>query len=335
MIIGFVYDLKKDYLDEGFSKEDAAEFDSEETINAIHAAIERLGYTCERVGNCKALAKALAEGKRWDMVFNIAEGLGGRCRESYVPAMLDMYQIPYTFSDAMVCAMTLDKSMAKRIVAQAGLPTPPFFVVNKPRDIADVCLEYPLFAKPLDEGTGKGIDQNSKIDTPQQLEMVCLELLSAYGHPVLVEEYLPGREFTVGILGNDRDVRAIGSMEIKMTACDKPAIYSYTNKDEYEKRVTYDRVTEPVLKQQIETLAIDCYKALQCRDSGRVDLRCDKNGIPCFIEINPLAGLNPIHSDMCIIARNEGISYERLIGEILNNAFARTKTGVLKCQEAS
>ncbi len=329
-IVGFVYDLKKDYLDEGFSKEDVAEFDSEETINALHTTIEQLGYTVERIGNCKALARALVAGKRWDMVFNIAEGLGGRCRESYVPALLDMYDIAYTFSDAMVCAMTLDKSMAKRIVAQAGLPTPAFFVVNKPQDIADVRLEYPLFAKPLDEGTGKGIDQNSKIDTPQQLEKVCLELLSAYGHPVLVEEYLPGREFTVGILGNDKDVRAIGGMEIKMLACDEPAIYSFTNKDQYEKLVTYARLTEQPLKQQIESLAIDCYKALQCRDSGRVDLRCDKNGRPCFIEVNPLAGLNPIHSDLCIIARNEGISYEQLIGEILSNAFARKTAGECK-----
>jgi len=329
-IVGFVYDLKKDYLDEGFSKEDVAEFDSEETIGALHNTIEQLGYTVERIGNCKALAKALVAGKRWDMVFNIAESFGGRCRESYVPALLDMYDIPYTFSDAMVCALTLDKSMAKRIVAQAGLPTPAFKVVRKPQDIDEVSLQYPLFAKPLDEGTGKGITQDSKIDTPQQLKKVCLDLLSAYNHPVLVEEYLPGREFTVGVLGNDKDIRAIGGMEIKMLAANEPAIYSFTNKDEYEKRVTYSRLTEPKLKQEIESLAVECYKALECRDSSRVDIRCDRNGRACFIEINPLAGLHPVHSDICIIARNEGISYEQLIGQILKNAFARTNAGACK-----
>ncbi len=321
--IGLVYDLRKDYLENGLSEEDVAEFDSEETINFLYETICSFGYNVERIGNAKSLAQRLVEGCRWDMVFNIAEGLGGRCRESYVPALLDMYGIAYTFSDALVCALTLDKSMAKRIICQAGLPTAAFRVVRTITDLASVDLQYPLFAKPIAEGTGKGITANSKIETSIQLERVCMELLSAYGQPVIVEEFLPGREFTVGILGNGQNARAIGTMEIDILSSDEPGIYSFINKEECSIRVNYIRLEESLLKVEIERLAVESYNALQCRDSGRVDIRCDKNGSPCFIEINPLAGLHPTHSDLCIIAAHEGIEYRQLIGEILQNAFAR------------
>ncbi|OQA02578.1 MAG: D-alanine--D-alanine ligase B [Planctomycetes bacterium ADurb.Bin401] len=327
-LIGFVYDLRKDYLAEGFSEQDVAEFDSEDTINSIHKTIESLGYKVERIGNGKSLCKMLTSGKRWDMVFNIAEGIGGRCRESFVPSILEMHQIPYTFSDPLVCAATLDKAIAKKLVAQAKLATAKFAVIENEKDLKNVKLTYPLFAKPLAEGTGKGIDGNSYIENAKKIKKICLQLLSDYRQPVLIEEYLPGREFTTAILGSGSDAAVLGTMEIEMRSKDEPAIYSYINKEECESRINYHPVTDsPALKKKVEKLALDCYKILQCRDAGRVDIRCDQQGKPCFLEVNPLPGLHPSHSDLPMIAAQEGMSYKKLIGTILDNAYKRANNG--------
>ncbi|MCF7957866.1 MAG: ATP-grasp domain-containing protein [Phycisphaerae bacterium] len=327
-LVGIVYDLRSDYLSEGYSQEDVAEFDSDATIEFLQAAIERCGYRTERIGHGKALNLKLVAGHRWDMVFNVAEGFGGRNRESYVPTLLEMYNIAYTFSDPLTCALTLDKAMAKQWVAQQHLATPPFAVVETLDDVEAVHLDYPLFAKPLTEGSGKGIDQNSKIENATKLKTVCTELLSRYSQPVLVEEFLPGREFTVGILGTDKDARVLGTMEIELVFKNEPAIYSYLNKEECESRIHYHPLRDdPTLKEKVEQLALHCYQVLQCRDAGRVDIRCDHNGTPCFIEVNPLAGLHPHHSDLPMIATQEGMDYDALIGTILQNAFKRINTG--------
>ena len=322
--VGLVYDLRTDYLAEGYTEEQVAEFDSEETIAALESAIASLGYAVERIGRATRLCERLVKGDRWDMVFNIAEGMGGRCRESQVPAILELYGVPYTFSDAMVCATTLDKAVAKRLVAQAGLATPAFAVVRSAADIDTVTLRYPLFAKPLAEGTGKGIDQNSRIDTPTQLKAICTELLSKYSQPALVEEFLPGREFTVGIVGTGAAARVVGTMEIEMRKKDEPAIYSFLNKEECESRIFYHPIQDDMkLKAAVESLALNSYRVLECRDGGRVDVRCDAAGTPCFIEVNPLAGLHPTHSDLPMIATQEGMSYKDLIKAILDSAFER------------
>lgn len=335
-LVGLVYDLRSEYLSQGYSEEDVAEFDSDATIQLLQEAIERCGYRTERIGHGKALALKLAAGHRWDMVFNIAEGIGGRCRESYVPALLEMYGIPYTFSDPLICALTLDKAMAKQWVALHGLATPAFAVVETMADIDAVKLTYPLFAKPLAEGTGKGVDQNSKIENATKLKAVCAELLSRYGQPVLVEEFLPGREFTVGILGTGEGVSVLGTMEIELVSKHEPAIYSYLNKEECESRIHYHPLQDdPVLKEKVEQLSLRCYQVLQCRDAGRVDVRCDGDGEPCFIEVNPLAGLHPVHSDLPMIATQEGMSYDTLIGTILENAFKRFSTGSQKTWKIS
>jgi D-alanine-D-alanine ligase len=323
--IGLVYDLRSDYLKLGFSEADVAEFDFDGTIIAIQETIEMLGYETERIGNGWALAQALVEGKRWDMVFNIAEGLYGRCRESQVPALLELYQVPYIFSDPLVCAATLDKAIAKKLVASEGLATPGFFVVRTPADVYNVNLNYPLFAKPLAEGTGKGIDQNSKIENFQQLDSTCNELLEKYKQPVLVEEFLSGREFTVGIIGTGQKAKAIGTMEIEVITNGESAIYSYLNKEECDTRVRYSALREPKEKHEIESLALKCYQVLECRDGGRVDIRCDEQGKPYFLEVNPLAGLHPVHSDLPMIATREGMSFIDLIGAILQSAFERAE----------
>ncbi len=323
MIIGLTYDLRDDYLAQGFTEEQVAEFDSAATIAAIERTLQSIGYTTERIGNGLALARQLACGKRWDLVFNIAEGLSGRSREAQVPALLEMYGVPYTFSDPLVCALTLDKAMTKRVVASVGLYTPRFGVVASLDDVETLDLRFPLFAKPLAEGTGKGVDKDSRVDAAAALRRVCARLLERFAEPVLVEEYLPGREFTTAILGTGREARVVGTMEFAIRANAPAQDYSYEVKEQCEQCVDYFPMPRGDLRDQVEALALGAYRVLECRDTGRIDIRLDARGRPAFIEINPLPGLHPTHSDLPMIATQEGMSYEELIRRIIQSAFAR------------
>lgn len=326
MRIGLTYDLRRDYLALGCTEEQVAEFDSDETISCLESAIRSLGHETDLVGNAFSLCKRLARGNRWDLVFNIAEGLRGPFRESQIPAMLELYDIPYTFSDPLVCAVTLDKSLAKRLVLEAGIRTPPFRVVSTPADAAAVTLTYPLFAKPVAEGTGKGIDSSSRIESPAQLNRVCRHLLRRYSQAVLVEEFLPGREFTVGTLGNGRGARAIGTLEIVIPAPEHRGVYSYHTKELCEKLVQYIPIAPGRLRREVEDLALKAYRVLGCRDAARVDIRLGRSGRPAFLEINPLPGLHPTHSDLPMIATAAGMRYEDLIGAIINGATNRARS---------
>jgi D-alanine-D-alanine ligase len=323
VIIALTYDLRSEYLADGYSEDDVAEFDSDQTIEAIESAIRQNGYQTERIGNAFSLAKKLAAGQKWDLVFNVAEGLNGRCRESQVPALLELYGIGYTFSDPLVCALTLDKAMAKRVVRSAGLPTPDFAVIENLSQLADVSLKFPLFAKPLAEGTGKGIDRHSKIDSPGQLRDVSQKLLDRFDQPVLIEEYLPGREFTTAILGSGKNASVLGTMEFTIDKNAPAQDYSYEVKELCEEFVKYFPMTKGELRQEVEDLAIKTYRLLECRDAGRVDIRLDSDGRPSFMELNPLPGLHPTHSDLPMIAAQQSISYEQLIGTIIKNALER------------
>jgi D-alanine-D-alanine ligase len=324
--VGLVYDLRDDYLAEGFSEEQVAEFDSAATINFLEQALRSCGYATERIGNGLTLARQLACGKRWDLVFNIAEGVHGRSREAQVPALLEMYGIPYTCSDALVCALTLDKAMTKRVIQSAGLYTPRFAVVTSPADLESLDLEFPLFAKPLAEGTGKGVDQHSRIDSAADLNKVCLRLLEHFRQPVLVEEYLPGREFTTAILGTGRDAQVLGTMEIAVLANAPAGDYSYEVKEQCEQCVHYFPMPHGALRDEVEELALQAYRVLECRDTGRVDIRLDAKGRPAFIEINPLPGIHPTHSDLPMIATQEGMAYEDLIDRIVQSALTRRES---------
>jgi len=227
MKVGITYDLKSEYLQMGFSDEEAGEFDREDTIDAIENALMELEYKTERIGHAKQLMKALLEGKRWDIVFNICEGVKGIGREAQVPAILDVYDIPYTFSDTLTSALTLHKGMTKRVIRDANISTADFYIVENERDITKVNLAYPLFAKLVAEGTGKGIDSHSKINDQNNLINVCRNLLLKYKHPVLVETYLLGREFTVGIVGIVDAVKGIGLCEVIFKTDEKGYAYSY------------------------------------------------------------------------------------------------------------
>ncbi len=326
LIVGLTYDLRQEYLAQGYTEEQVAEFDSDATITALERALHALGYGTERIGNGLTLAGLLAQGRRWDLVFNIAEGLNGRAREAQVPALLELYGIPYTFSDPLVCALTLDKAMTKRVVQSAGVATPRFTVVSQESDLSNVGLTYPLFAKPIAEGTGKGIDPLSRIASAKKLKEVCTRLLGRFKQPVLVEEYLPGREFTTAVLGTGPRAQVLGTMEFTIR-CDAPTQdYSYQIKEQCETYVRYFPMPQGRLRHDVEALALKAYQVLECRDTGRVDIRLDAQRRPCFIEINPLPGLHPSHSDLPMIAAQEGMAYEALIRTIVDSALTRRES---------
>jgi len=322
--IGIAYDLRDDYLAEGYGDEETAEFDRLDTIEAIEGTLQRLGFATDRIGNIRRLAARLVAGDRWDMVFNIAEGLRGFGREAQVPALLDAFEIPYTFSDPLVLSLTLHKGMTKHVIHDLGIPTPEFTVVETTSDIHAVRLPFPLFAKPVAEGTGKGINASSKIMTRKDLDLVCRNLLAAFDQPVLLEAFMPGREFTVGITGTGEEAEAVGAIEVVLRKDAEPGAYSYTNKKKFEEFVEYRLVNDEIAQKAIE-VSLAAWRGLGCRDGGRIDLRADAQGMPRFLEVNPLAGLNPLISDLPILCNLAGMPYEKLIGRIMESALKRLK----------
>jgi len=327
--IGFTYDLKADYLALGFSEHAVAEFDSEKTIDAIAGAIQTHGHEVVRIGHVRALAARLVAGERWELVFNIAEGVAGFGRESQVPALLEAYGVPYTFSDPLVCALTLHKGMAKHVARGCGVPTPSFTLVTTPAEAAAVTLPLPLFAKPVAEGTSKGVSAKSLATSRAALVEVCTDLLSEYSQPVLVEEFLSGREFTVGVLGTGDAAVALATLEVVLLAGADEAVYSYRNKARWRELVDYKLLLDVgddasgVLRREVEEVALAAWRCLGCRDAGRVDVRLDGSGHAQLIEVNPLAGLTPGHSDLPIMAALKGMDFATLIGEILRCATDR------------
>jgi len=321
LLIGLTYDLRADYLAEGLSLEETAEFDRPDTIEAIEGAIRRLGHRTVRIGRLKALVKHLAKGERWDLVFNICEGRGGYGREAQVPAVLEGHGIPCTLSDSLTMALTLHKGHTKRVIRDLGVPTPDFAVVEGVAGIAGIDLPFPLFCKPVAEGTGLGVSAKSKVRDRTQLAKVCKALLKRHRQPVLVETYLPGREFTVGIIGEGARARAVGTCEVVLKDAADPA-YGYANKENCEELVLY-RLVDDAEAREAARVALAAYRGLGCRDTARVDLRSDAKGRPSFMEINPLPGLHPEHSDLPILCAQAGMSYDRLIGAILAGAARR------------
>jgi D-alanine-D-alanine ligase len=325
MHIGLTYDLRQEYLAAGYSEDETAEFDRPDTIEALEQALGQLGHTTDRIGHVRQLAARLAAGDRWDLVFNICEGLYGPAREAQVPALLDAYGIPYTFSDPLCMALSLHKGLTKVVARAAGVPTPDFAVVERLDDLDALSLRYPLFAKPVAEGTGKGVTPASRAQDAVSLREVCGRLLERYRQPVLVEEFVPGREFTVGLLGSGPKARVLGTLEVILRPAAEPGVYSYHNKEYCEELVEYPLVSaaEDEEVRQAEAVALKAWQALSCRDAGRVDLRSDAEGRPHFLEVNPLAGLHPAHSDLPMLCTALGMPYVELIEHIVRSAAER------------
>lgn len=323
MRIGLTYDLRAEYLAAGYSEEETAEFDRVDTVEGLENAIARLGHEPCRIGNARQLIGRLAGGDRWDLVFNIAEGLHGTARESQVPAILDVYDIPYTFSDPLVTALSLDKGLCKLAVRQAGVPTADFAVVRQPSDAEGVDLAFPLFVKPIAEGTGKGISESSRVETREDLRRECQRQIAQFKQPVLVETFLPGEEFTVGVVGTGVRARVLGVMQVHFTTA-VSGIYSYTTKRDYEGLVQYS-LRQDDLAARLGELSLSAWRVLDCRDGGRIDFRCGADGGPRFLEVNPLPGLNPEHSDLPILGRLAGVEFDELIRAIVESAQERCR----------
>lgn len=323
MRIGLTYDLRDDYRAlGGFSEEALAEFDSPETIDLLEAALVANGCVVDRIGHIRKLAARLVAGETWDLVFNICEGVAGRNREAQVPALLEAYNVPYVFSDPLTLSATLDKAVAKCLVRDAGLPTTPFAVIESDADARACSLPFPVFVKPVAEGTGKGCERASKVADRRALVSTARALRLRYQQPALAEPFLPGREFTVGVVGNGAAARIVAVMEIALRQSAEPEVYSFTNKELCESRVDY-RLADDAEARAAGATALAAYRVLGCRDGARLDLRSDARGVPQFLEVNPLAGLHPTHSDLPILAALAGMDYRTLIGEILEAAKQR------------
>ncbi|MEQ9409271.1 MAG: D-alanine--D-alanine ligase [Fuerstiella sp.] len=329
MHIGLTYDLRDQYLAAGHSEEDTAEFDRPETIDAIEHTLQALGHQTDRIGQVRTLVGRLACGDRWDLVFNISAGLSGPGREAQIPAVLEAYDIPCTFSDASVMAVCLNKSMTKHVVRGASLPTPRSVVIRCSDDLdtqpAVEALRFPLFVKPIAEGSGKGISSTSRVSHRDELRSVCQQLLKRFHQPVLVEEFLPGRELAVGLLGTGPEARVLGTLEIVLSDEAEPDAVTYLNRERGAEMVEYRLVSAETDHEvrKAEEIALAAWQSLGCRDAGVIDLRSDAKGCPQFLEANPLAGLDPSRSGLPLLATALQMTYRQLIQQLINSAAKR------------
>jgi D-alanine-D-alanine ligase len=320
--IGFTYDLKDDYLQSGYTQEQVAEFDSTVTIDAVCEAIERAGHSVECIGNAAALSKKLLAGARWDLVFNICEGMYGTGREALVPAMLDAWQIPYTFSEPLVHALTLHKGITKQLLQASGLSTTEFCLMNSPEDFKGLQSPYPYFVKAVSEGTGKGITPNSKVHSLTELKEQASLLITEFKQPVIVEPFLTGREVPVGVLGTGDSAFCLGVMDIGFTDKADSDIHSYYNKANCEEAAVYSPAKDEFAAKCAD-LALQAHKVLNIKDACRVDIRSDSAGEPQIMEINSLPGLMPARSDLILLAEMFGYTYQQVIEAILKSAMDR------------
>jgi D-alanine-D-alanine ligase len=319
-----------------------AEFDRTETIHAIQRALESGGHRSVFIPADTHLPVALQE-IHPDICFNIAEGLRGDGREAQVPALLEMFGIPYTASQVVANAISLEKTLTKRLWRDSNLPVTPFQELSAVDEaLRRPGLRYPLFVKPAREGTGMGVDLGAVVNDDVELRERVAYVLSTYRQPALVETFLPGREFTVGVLGR-RDVAGSTQrphlygpdgfhrfpiLEIESQRSVTPGVYGYKakSKDLWESGAPgylCPADIEPKLVDQLQRLALRAHRAISAVDVSRVDFRLDADGNPYLLEINTLPGLNPEISDLCIMSAAEGLPYEHLILEILDLAAAR------------
>jgi D-alanine-D-alanine ligase len=322
--VGLTYDLKTDYQFKDGDPEDAnAEFDHPSTIDVIAKAIESNGFKVEKIGNVGNLLERIGS-LNVDIVFNISEGLSGRNRESQVPSILEMYGIPFVGADALTLGLTLDKVMAKKIFIADKIPTPKFFEVSASEQLEFANhYKFPLIVKPRFEGSSKGLTDSSRVTNKDELIQQVDYIVNAYKQPALVEEFISGQELTVAIIGNDSpEVMPVVQIKIdgKLNLNDKFYTFARITSDNLEYICPAKISTE--LKDRINDLALKTYRAVECRDFGRVDFRVDQNGNPYVLEINPLPSLSTDDA-FKLVAEAVGITYEDIIGKILNYALIR------------
>lgn len=323
--VGFTYNVKR--VDTKGGNDSEAEYDAPETINSIRDALESYGHVVVPLEATAELPRQLMDAPV-DIVFNIAEGVSGRNREAAVPALCELMGIPYTGSDAATLSIALDKALSKRVLRQHGILTPEFQVMETGRERLSPKMRFPLIVKPNQEGSSKGVSAHaSVVDNEESLRDIVRELLDRYRQPALIEYYIAGREFTVGLLGDKRP-RVLPPMEIIFLDKNNPRpVYDFQIKQEWEKHVYYQCPAHltPAELRSMERIARETFVALDCRDVARVDLRMDDTGDIYVLEVNPLPGLTPNYSDLCLIANAANIDYRSLIGEILTGGLKRKR----------
>jgi D-alanine-D-alanine ligase len=322
--IGLTYDLKTDWQTSPDDPIDAAaELDGATTVESLKAAFESVGHTVKLIGGAKNLIKALPD-LGVDLVFNISEGHHGRNRESQIPAILDLYRIPFAGADALTLGITLDKVMAKKCFIADGVPTARFFKATSEDDLQKLnTIGFPLFVKTLHEGTSKGITQSSRVENAEQLKTQVERINRDYRQPALVEEFIKGTEFTVGVIGNNPPV-AMPVVQYAIAGKTDLGNAFYTYHHVAEKLVEHicpARIDEK-LAGQLQDLAVRAYKSVDCRDFGRVDFRVDDKGRPHVLEVNPLPNLS--QDDVFVLfGKVVGLSYNQIINRILDEALVR------------
>ncbi|MEA2183012.1 MAG: D-alanine-D-alanine ligase [Solirubrobacteraceae bacterium] len=323
MEIGIAYDLAPQATGPWEPNDLYEEYDSAATVDAVADALGRLGHDVRHLGGGRSFLRAMLDGA-CELVFNMAEGEGSRSREAHVPAVCEMLAIPYTHSDPLTLAAALDKAVAKTLVAAAGIPTPAFAVLECPGE--DVTLRFPLIAKPVAEGSSMGLRSSSRVTDAPSLRAHVMRLIDDYAQPVLVEEFCPGPEFTVAIVGTGADATPLGIMEIVPRRGQLAEfVYSTEIKRASAAAVHYRVPPEhPArLVQRAVEVAIGAYRTLGCRDLARVDVRVDAAGEPSFLEINALPGLRPGWGDVTILAERYGVTFDELVGGVVCAARAR------------
>lgn len=313
-IVGIIFNCKKNTSEDFPDAE--AEYDSIDTVYAIRDALASAGIRSVLMELDQTLPARLAE-THIDFAFNIAEGRSGRGREAEAPAILNLFGIPFTGSDETALSIALDKALCKRLLSSYRIRTPRYLVVRKEQDIHPAKLSFPVIVKPNAEGSSKGIPDACIASDAEQLRELAVRELRQYGGPVLVEEYIAGREFTVGLLGNQDNLRVFPPMEIvfrKNTDRDY-RIYSFGVKQNYQEFVDYECPAKlpPALEADMVRMARRAYEVLGCQDFARVDFRLSEDGKLYFIEINPLPGLAPGYSDYPMLAGFSGVSYQELV----------------------
>ena len=309
-----------------------AEWDTFATIDAMRSALAEIHDVTLIEADEDAYEKLRQE--QPDIVFNITEGLFGVSREAQMPAILEMLQIPYTGSDPLTLAICLDKSRAKEILSYYNIPTPRFKVITSPSQLPGISMILPCMVKPLHEGSSKGIFNSSLVTNRLELEQQVSSILTQYNEPALVEEYLPGREFTVAMLGNGNNLKALPIVEIKFDSLPKGVnpIYSFEAKWIWDRSDAPLDIFEcparvsPALQQNIESICREAVTVLRCRDWCRIDVRLDAAGKPHIIELNPLPGILPNPEDNSCFpkaARAVGLTYNELIQTVLAIAAKR------------
>jgi D-alanine-D-alanine ligase len=327
MRIGIAFDLRPEVSPVSGPDDLFEEYDSEATVAGIASALQASGHDAVLLGGSRRLIESLLSDPP-DLVFNIAEGQGSRSREAHVPAVCEMLGVPYTHSDPLTLAACLDKSVAKSLIANAGVPTPEWWVLDGPS--VPVIAPYPVVAKPLAEGSSIGVRASSRVLDAEAMREEAMRLLVDYRQPVLVETFLSGPEFTVGIIGTGSAASVLGVMEIvpRSGTLDE-FIYSVDVKRLSDAGVEYQTPPQrpSSLVDQVAQVALRAFRTLGCRDIGRVDIRCDAAGTPHFLDLNPLPGLKPGWGDLVLLAVGAGWTYDALIARIVDEACCRLGLG--------